>query len=192
MPTPDAELMLEFQRTGNEDAFAEIVIRYQKRLLNFFYRLVWDEQHAEDLAQEVFCRVFVHAKSYQAKAKFSTYLFRIARNLWIDFHRAQGKMPQTASLSMPTGSDGSGRLLDNIAAPAEQAATGGQPDPAGSVQKALEQLSEEQRLVFIMAKSQGMKYADIADTLGIPVGTVRSRMHAAVRRLQALLQVPSG
>ena len=187
MSGPDSELMLEFQRTGDEALFEEIVRKYQKPLINFFYRLMWDRTEAEDLAQEVFCRVFVHRKSYEAKAKFSTYLFRIARNLWIDHSRTQGKQPQMTSLSMPVHQDGRGEeLIDTIPAPQPEMPES-DTQVARRLQEALEQLSEEQRLVFILAKNQRMKYAEIADTLRIPLGTVRSRMHSAVQRLQALL-----
>jgi len=188
MSGPDSELMLEFQRTGDEALFEEIVSKYQKPLINFFYRLMWDRTEAEDLAQEVFCRIFVHRKSYEAKAKFSTYLFRIARNLWIDHSRTQGKQPHMTSLSMPVHQDGRGEeLIDTIPAP-QQEMPESDTQVARRLQNALEQLSEEQRLVFILAKDQKMKYAEIADTLRIPLGTVRSRMHSAVQRLQALLR----
>jgi RNA polymerase sigma-70 factor (ECF subfamily) len=187
MPKPDADLMLEFQQTDNEDAYTELVRRYQKPLVNFFYRLVWDRQVAEDLSQEVFCRVFVHRKSYKAKAKFRTYLFRIARNLWIDYYRSQGKMPRFASLSAPAGEDNETELINCIPAPQKHEASE-QTKAEAKLKEALDQLSEEQRVVFVMAKNQGMKYAEIAETLRIPVGTVRSRMHTATRKLQKRLR----
>lgn len=188
MPRSDSELMLDFQQTDDEEAFTELVKRYQKPLINFFYRLVWDVQQSEDLTQEVFCRVFIHRKSYQAKAKFSTYLFRIARNLWIDHHRSQSKFPPSASLSAPTGrGEGEDELVNSIAAP-QSAASDTQAELAARLQQALEQLTEEQRLVFVLAKNQGMKYVEIADTLRVPVGTVRSRMHSAVQKLQKMLR----
>jgi len=189
MPRPDSELMLEFQQMDNEEAFAELVSRYQQPLVNFFYRLMWDKQLAEDLSQEVFCRVFVHRKSYKAQAKFSTYLFRIARNLWIDHYRSQGKAPQFASLSMPVGDEGDGELIDNIPSK-DPPAVDGQPELARRLQLALDQLSQEQKLVFLLSKNQGMKYAEIAETLDVPVGTVRSRMHSAVQKLQKILRKP--
>ena len=193
MSRSDAELMLEFQQTDNEDAFAELVEKYQKPLINFFYRLLWDEQRAEDLTQEVFCRVFVHRKSYKAKAKFSTYVFRIARNLWIDHYRSQGKNPRVTSLYVPVGKDGSGQeLIDTIPAPDSAETTAAQSEIALKLQEALSQLSEEQRLTFALAKNQGMKYAEIAETLRVPVGTVRSRMHSAVQKLQRILREQTG
>jgi RNA polymerase sigma-70 factor (ECF subfamily) len=189
MPRPDSELMLEFQRTDDEKVFAELVAKYQKALINFFYRLVWNEQQAEDLSQEVFCRVFVHRKSYRARAKFSTYLFRIARNLWIDHCRSKGKMPQFSSLSAPIGAGRENEeLIDSIRAPQPAHSSGVESDVVLKLQEALGQLSEEQRLVFILAKNQGMKYAEIAETLRVPMGTVRSRMHSAVQKLQKLLR----
>ena len=180
--------MLEFQQTDNEDVFAELVARYQRPLINFFYRSVWDKHEAEDLTQEVFCRVFVHRKSYKAKAKFSTYLFRIARNLWIDHYRSRAKMPHVASLSASVGNGTGDELVNCIAAPRSSEMPAVRSDIALKLQQALGQLSEEQRLVFVLAKDQGMKYAEIAETLRVPVGTVRSRMHSAVQKLQKLLR----
>ena len=151
------------------------------------------EQRAEDLTQEVFCRVFVHRKSYKAKAKFSTYLFRIARNLWIDHYRSQGKNPRVTSQYVPAGKDGSGQeLIDTIPAPDSAGTTAAQSEIALKLQEALSQLSEEQRLTFSLAKNQGMKYAEIAETLRVPVGTVRSRMHSAVQKLQRILREQTG
>ena len=189
MPKPDSELMLEFQQTDSVQAFAELVSRHKKPLINFFYRLVWDEYLAEDLSQEVFCRIFIHRKNYKAQAKFTTYLFRIARNLWIDHQRAHGKLPPIGSLSAHVGTDdGDEELIDGIAAPEHPEPYENQPELAQRLQDALDRLSDEQRLVFILAKNQGMRYAEIADALGIPVGTVRSRMHTSVQKLQKMLR----
>jgi len=194
MPEADEELMQKLQRDGDEAAFTQIVERHQRGLLNFFYQFCWDRPLAEDLSQEVFCRLFAHRESYSVTAKFTTYLYRIARNLWIDYVRAHKNRPTVVSLETETES---GMLKDHVILkprvphhePTVDEAIQ-QSELAERVQKALDQLPAEQREVFVLAKTQGMKYAEVADVLDIPVGTVRSRMHAATRRLQSLLSHP--
>ena len=97
MPESDSELMERF-RDGDDDAFPAIVQRFQRPLVNFFYRLTWDRFTSEDYAQEVFARLIRHRKSYKRSAKFSTYLFRIAKNYWIDRYRERVKAPKMTSL----------------------------------------------------------------------------------------------
>jgi len=185
----DTELMLEFQQTGCEEPFAELVGRHRKPLLNFFYRLTWDRQVSEDCCQEVFCRLFRHRKSYVPSARFSTYLYRIGRNLWIDRYRSRRANPRPASLNVEVGEGGHqlGTLLG-----------GGGEDPTRRpevkdefrrVQRALSRLSPDLRETLILVKYQGLKYADAAQALGVPVGTVRSRIHAAIEQLRSALHV---
>ncbi len=190
MTEPDSELMARY-RDGDEQAFAALVDRYQRPLVNFFYRLVWNRATAEDYAQEVFARVIRHRGSYRPEAKFSTYLFRIARNYWIDRLRERASSPPPASLETPlSGCDGQAPSLRDTVA-------GKEPEPPEAlrqqeigrrVRAAVEALPEEQRLVFVLSENQGLRYAEIAEVMEIPVGTVKSRMHAAVLRLRELLK----
>jgi RNA polymerase sigma-70 factor (ECF subfamily) len=186
----DSELMVRF-RDGDEDAFRTLAQRFQRPLVNFFYRLCWDRFTAEDYAQEVFARIVKARARYRPQAKFSTWLFRIAKNYWIDRYRERKNAPLTGSLSHPIRDDG-GRPVT-----LEDTVEGDSPKPEQEARRreirealsaAVERLSEEQRLVFVLSENQGMKYADIAEILEIPVGTVKSRMHSAVRRLRELLK----
>ena len=102
MPESDSELMERF-RDGDDDAFPVLVQRFQRPLVNFFYRLTWDRFTSEDYTQEVFARLIRHRKSYQRSAKFSTYLFRIARNYWIDRYRERTNAPKMTSLNVTVG-----------------------------------------------------------------------------------------
>ena len=192
MSISDEDLMLEFQRNGKDEVFSELVERHQRGLLNFFYQYCWDRFLAEDLCQEVFCRLFAHSHKYVVSAKFSTYMYRIARNLWIDYVRAHKNKPRPISLDAESHD---GARVDQL----ELRSRVPQHDPAVDdglrareamehVKAALERLPAEQRIVFVLAKHQGLKYSEVAETLDIPVGTVRSRMHAAIRKLQRLLR----
>ena len=164
MSGADTELMLR-ARKGDEEAFEKLVLRYQKPLVNFFYRLVWDRQKAEDFAQEVFIKIFLARKSYSYRAKFTTYLFRIARNLWIDYLRASGRRPKPLSL------DGTEEERESLRI----------------VKSAIDSLPEEQKLVFILSENQGLKYSEVAEVMAIPIGTVKSRMYAAMEALRRKL-----
>lgn len=180
--------ILERLRAGDETALDQLVQRYQRELVGFFYHLCWDQLVAEELAQDVFVNVFRARSRYSPLAKVRTYLYRIAHNLWIDhLRRRRGHL----SLDAEMGED-SLRLVDCLAAPESSAADGvGGAETAARaesirtrVQAALELLPEGQREVFVLANSHGMKYQEIAGVLGIPEGTVKSRMHNAVRTLR--------
>ncbi len=181
----DAELMREFQQ-GYREAFEKLVLRHQVGLFNFFMRLLGQREAAEDQTQEVFLRLYLHSGSYVETAKFTTYLYRIAKNSWIDHLRKIGRRGKMHSLDQETaaGQNLYGYLDANTTSPLERLE---QQDRAEMVDQAIAGLPEEQRVVFVLSEVQGMKYAEIAATLGIPVGTVKSRMHVAMQRLRVFL-----
>lgn len=181
----DVDLMQEFQR-GNRDAFEKLVLRHQVGLFNFFVRLMNDREAAEDQTQEVFFRLYMHAANYVESAKFTTYLYRIAKNCWIDHLRRVIRRGRPQSLDKET-SDGL-NLYEHLAAdtsmPDERLKQEGQRE---AINEAVANLPEEQRIVFVLSEIQGMKYAEISETIGIPIGTVKSRMHVAMQRLRETL-----
>lgn len=187
MSATDAELMERFG-AGDDDAFRELVDRHERALLRFFHRRCFDRALAEDCVQEVFLRLVRHRGSWRPDAKFTTYLYRIAENHWIDRYRSRQAAPETSSLATVVTDDG-GTLEQAIPAtghaPEEAAAD---RELAGKLSAAIGRLSEDQRQVFLMAETRGMKYAEIGEILGIPVGTVKSRMHAATTRLREILE----
>jgi len=186
----DAALMAAI-KTGELKAFNALVGRHQRSLINFFYHLCWDRQVAEDCAQEVFLRVYSHLNTYEPQAKFTTFLFRIARNLWIDRMRTAAVHGKPVSLQSPSGGGGEGPALqDRVASrapsPVEILTRREQQD---ALRRAIDQLPEEQRAVVILSEIQGLKYHDISAILDVPVGTVKSRMHTAMDKLKDLLSV---
>jgi RNA polymerase sigma-70 factor (ECF subfamily) len=185
----DTALLLALQN-GEFAAFSALVDRHQRSLINFFYHLSWDRQAAEDCAQEVFLRVYSHLGTYEAQAKFTTFLFRIARNLWIDRVRSITVHGRPASLDSRS-KGGEGRSLGERVAsrslnPVEILA---KEEQQAALERALDQLPEEQRAVVILSEIQGLKYQDIGAILDVPVGTVKSRMHTAMEKLKELLPV---
>jgi len=182
---PDEELMVRAGR-GEVDAFEALVRRHEAGVINYFFRLHWDRYRAEDQAQEVFLRLFTHARDYVPTARFTTYVYRIAHNYWVDEFRRYRRERGQVSLD---AEDAEGSRLGEIVA-------AGTDDPAGSARKeevveavieAVDTLSDDQKAVFVLGEVRGMRYADISRILDIPEGTVKSRMHAAVRKLRTRL-----
>ena len=176
MGKTDAELMMAF-RSGDEASFAALVERFQVRLINHFHKLVFDRHIAEDLTQEVFLRLDQYKRNYTPVASFSTYLYRVARNCWIDHLRRTKRERGTRSLD--EAGEESLSLYERI--------PGGGEQPAEPIAKAIHSLPDDHRQVFVMGAIDGMRYAEIAEAIEIPVGTVKSRMHTALRRLSARL-----
>ncbi|MDP6958621.1 MAG: sigma-70 family RNA polymerase sigma factor [Planctomycetota bacterium] len=184
----DFDLVRAIQQ-NNLNAFTALVERYQRSLINFFYQHSWDRQVAEDCAQEVFLKMFTRLDSYEPKAKFTTFLFRVARNLWIDKLRAARSRPVRASLDAPIGSEDGYSLQEQVASVAEGPVEELEKDERRkSLRRAVDRLSEEQKMVVLLSEFQGLKYQEIGEILEIPVGTVKSRMHTAVERLREILE----
>jgi RNA polymerase sigma-70 factor, ECF subfamily len=180
------QLIMERIRDGDQMAVAELVRRFQHELLGFFYHQSWDQLVAEELTQDVFVNVYRSRARYQPTAKVRTYLYRIAHNLWIDHIRRQ---KHHLSIDAEMG-ERSLKLADILKAPGspDSEAESRDQEIRNRLRESLEGLPEGQREVFVLANNHGMKYQDIAEVLGIPEGTVKSRMHNAVRALRDDLQ----
>ena len=182
--SPDEDLMVQYQ-AGEVRAFELLLSRHRKPVFNFILRFVGDRETAEDLLQETFMRVIKGADAYKRQAKFTTWLYTIARNLCVDQTRRR-KHRKHASLDAPMGADDdSGTLLDVIP-------SGEMASDRKSVNKQLYQrlqgaigaLSEEQREVFLMREFLDMPFKQIADVVGVPENTVKSRMRYALEKLR--------
>lgn len=186
MPRSDRELMVAFQE-GDREAFAALYDRHARKLINFFHKMCYDRALAEDLTQETFLKLLRFRGRYRPEATFTTFLYTVARNLWIDRHRSRKSAPKTVSTEIRAQEDGStlGDLVEGREEPAEKRIA--DREAADLVRQALQDLPEPQRVVFVLAEAQGLKYREIADILDIPVGTVKSRMNAAVSRLRGML-----
>lgn len=181
----DEELMIAYAG-GNVQAFEVLMKRYEKPLFNFIVRSVKRADLAEEMLQEVFIRVIKSASKYQQTAKFSTWIYTIARNLCID--RARKKSGKELSLDQTIGDSEKDTHLDRVVDESNQAAT--EHDRAvflSKLEEALEKLPEEQREVFLMREVSDLKFREISEILGIPVPTVKSRMRYALEALRGHL-----
>lgn len=169
LPDPDIHLMLE-TAAGSETAFAELIRRHQNGLVNYFIRMgVYND--AEDLVQETFVRVWKARGRYRPTAKFSTFLYVLARHVWADRGR-KVKRHERLEGSLRTDAEISG----GVTQPAALAGL--------DVQEALNRLSPKLRDVIVLNVYQGLQYQDIAEVLDIPLGTVKSRINLAIQELR--------
>jgi RNA polymerase sigma-70 factor (ECF subfamily) len=159
---------------GDRDAFAELVRRHQRPLLNFF-RHCGVSRDAEDLVQLTFVRLYRYRDRYTPRAKLTTFLYLLARQVWIDELRRRHREE---------------RLRRGLEAePAPDTGAADRPENGRmDVAQALAALPEGLRLVVVMSIYQHLPYAEIATALRIPVGTVKSRMFNALRQLRQIME----
>ncbi len=185
---PDVRLMLRV-RDGDAAAFEALVTRYQTRLISVLQHITHGRESAEDMAQEVFMRVFRSRKSYQPKAKFSTWLFTIANNVALNAQRRRSRRKEVNVVAQSGESQQPN--LENMAKeasalmPARQLA---QAEMAEVVRNAIETLSERQRMALLLSKFEHMCYADIATTMDLSVEAVKSLLFRARENLRQILE----
>jgi RNA polymerase sigma-70 factor (ECF subfamily) len=174
--------MLARYRDGDPKAFKAVVGEYEARLVRFFYRLCWDRGRAEDFTQDLFLKLLRGARRYQPQGRLSTFIFRVATNLWIDYYRSTKPRGRIYSLDkvMLTGEPVVKTTRDQ-AAPGDRLIL---DEEKNQLRGAIESLTEPHRLVLELAIYQEMPYAEISSVLKIPIGTVKSRMHNCVRALR--------
>jgi RNA polymerase sigma-70 factor (ECF subfamily) len=185
-PRTDEALMLAY-RAGEVRAFHELVQRHRAPVFNFLVRLLGDRARAEDLLQETWLKVVRSASSYETRAKFTTWLYTIARNLCVDASR-RDRYRVADSLDAPVGGDDERDLSERVAdggATPERSAHGGQLRKA--IEVALAKLPAEQREVFLLREYSGVAFKEIAEVTGTPENTVKSRMRYALEGLRRYL-----
>ncbi len=171
---PTDEQLLRQARAGDSSAFHEIVDRHGERLYRLAYSMVGNRADAEDVTQETLMGAFEYMHSFKGRSTVKTWLTRILMRQAARCHRRRGRKrekPMGAPESVPDG------------APAVQTA-GLRMD----VRRALEQLSENHRQVVVLREFDGMSYAEMAEVLNIPQGTVESRLYRARQELKTLLR----
>jgi RNA polymerase sigma-70 factor, ECF subfamily len=182
----DEALMEEF-RQGSVRAFERLLRRHQRPVFNFFARHLGNPSVAEDLLQELFMRVIKAAPSYRPQAKFTTWMYTIARNLVIDESRRSRSRP-AASLDAPTRDDGES-LADRLQGremAQDRRVMGGELHE--SLQRAVDSLLPEQREVFLMREFLNLRFKEIAEVVGVSENTVKSRMRYALEHLRQALE----
>ena len=184
----DEELLAHFNR-GNQRAFECLFMRHKRPLYNFILRSVKSQHRAEELMQEVFLKIIQNASGYVREAKFTTWLYTIARNRCIDEYRRAGVRGPSTSTDQVLGDSGT-TIGDQMAY--EQALSGLRFTASKQIQKALEQaveaLPEDQHETFMLRMVAHLSYQEIAEVTGIPENTAKSRMRYALSKLRDELQ----
>ena len=190
----DEELMQRFRR-GQSEAFGLLVRRYERELFGYLCRYLRDSALAEDVFQNTFLQLYLKSGQYEPGNPVRPWLYTIATHQAIDALRRNGRH-QAISLDEQRETEGEGdcqRLTELLETrepgPFDHASRAEQRE---QVRAAVEQLPDFLREVLVLAYYQGLKYREIAGIVGIPVGTVKSRLHAALVKLQeAWAEVPS-
>ena len=179
----DEMLVAQFQ-TGHLDAFDDLMKRYKGQIYAYLLRSVKNYEDAEELTIEAFFKAYRALDTWQPQARFSTWLYKIAHNLAIDFHRSKSRRQtyslddEELSIDEPTAVD----LWSNPEWEVEE------KDRHRVIRDAIDQLSPKQKEVFMLNRYQGLQIKEITEVLGMAEGTVKIHLHRAVRKLQTLLQ----
>ena len=178
----DEMLVAQFQ-AGRLDAFDDLMKRYKGQIYAYLLRSVKNYEDAEELTIEVFFKAYRALNTWKPQARFSTWLYKIAHNLSIDFHRAKARRQtyslddEELSIDEPTAVD----LWSNPEWDIEE------KDRHRVIRDAMDQLSPKQKAVFMLNRYQGLQIKEITEVLGMAEGTVKIHLHRAVKKLQTLL-----
>jgi RNA polymerase sigma-70 factor (ECF subfamily) len=171
------ERLVDETLAGDRDAFGALVLRHQRGLVNYIFRLVGSRDIASDLSQEVFLKVFVSLGSFDPRYRFTTWLYRVASNRAIDHLRR--RQPRTLSLSQPVSTDD---------APAAPTIAGSEPSPddvlrgrelESRISTAIAALPTSYRQLILLRHRQNCRYDEIARITRLPLGTVKNRIFRA-------------
>ena len=183
----DAQIMLRV-KAGDESAFEYLVQKYRRPMLSFMYRMAHNTAVAEDLAQEVFLRVYRSRETYEASAKFTTWLYRIASNLAVNHARdTRHERPEnTVSLDEPDQESGMTMDVPDDSLTAEESIV--RRERLAAIRQRVQELPERQRIAVVMHKYQQMDYRQIAEVLKLSESAIKSLLFRAYETLRVQLK----
>lgn len=183
MNQDDRRLIADCLR-GQSSAFGELVLRYQDRLFNAVLRIVDNPDDALDVVQDTFVNAYVSLASFKGDAEFYTWLYRIAFNNSVSLKRRRKIL-----VSLDGNRDGEGGIDPHDPSEVTQPGVAlERSEEDAALQVALNRLSPEHRSVLVLKDIEGLKYEEIAEVVGVPIGTVRSRIHRARLELREMLE----
>jgi RNA polymerase sigma-70 factor (ECF subfamily) len=181
----EAEL-IERSRKGDSAAFGVLVERYQRRVVGVAQAVVHNQDDAIELAQETFVRAYENLSKFESRSSFSTWLYRIAANLAIDFWRREGRHV------VLHGEDADNEIAKLPTVTGDSFKEVSRSELSARLKQALEELTPEHRAVILLREVEGMSYDEISDVLQCPRGTVMSRLHYARTHLRKILKDVAG
>ena len=180
----DDEMLVAQFKSGSQKAFDELMKRYERKIFGYLLRSVRNYEDAEELTLEVFFKAYRALGSWEPKAKFSTWLYTIASNLSIDYHRSKARQPvfiledeetiETKLVATDISSNPEKHLEDK--------------ERGRLIREAVDELSAKQKTVFMLTRYEGLQIKEVAETLGMAEGTVKIHLHRAIKKLQTLLR----
>ncbi len=180
----DDEMLVAQFKSGSQKAFDELMKRYERRIFGYLLRSVRNYEDAEDLTLEVFFKAYRALDSWEPKAKFSTWLYTIASNLAIDYHRSKARQPvyvfededviEARVVATDISSNPEKQLEDK--------------ERGRIIREAVDELSSKQKAVFMLTRYEGLQIREVAEALGMAEGTVKIHLHRAMKKLQTLLR----
>ena len=187
------EQLFQLYQQGNDRAFREIVARYEPLIRGFLHKRLKDDERVRDLTQDTFLRLHRARERYDSARKFSTWIYTIAGNLLKNEYRNRARRRETAfsELARATGPGGGpSRVVEfeSDGPDPEQLAYRGELRDA--IDDAIERLDDHHRLPFVMREVEDRTYEEISEALGVPVGTVKSRLFRARTAFQTVFPVP--
>ena len=185
---PDIELM-ERVRQGDQAAFRELFAKYSASLANFAFRFVGNRHRAEELAQDTFLQIFRARKRYEPRARFATYLYRVATNLCLNELRRfdyQGKLEPLEGNPISEGVEGSRELPDGDLPTAEEHLAG--LETSRRIQKVLDALPPNQKSALLLSRVEGFSYQEVAECLESSESAVKSLIFRATQTLRTKLR----
>jgi RNA polymerase sigma-70 factor (ECF subfamily) len=185
--TTDAEVMLRV-KAGDDSAFEYLVQKYRRQMVSFMYRMSHNSAAAEDLAQEVFLRVYRSRTNYEASAKFSTWLYRIATNLAVNHARdTRHERPEnTVNLDQPDSETGQTPDVADGSMTVEESIL--RRERLAAIRQKVQSLPERQRMAVVMHKYQQMDYKQIAEVLKLSESATKSLLFRAYEALRVQLK----
>jgi RNA polymerase sigma-70 factor, ECF subfamily len=185
MTWTDEELVAKSIR-GDDDSFNELILRWERPIYALAYRQIGREEDARDVCQETFLRAYRALNGFRGQAKFSSWLYRIALNLCRDWLRRERRAP---TVQAPEGMD-----LTEMAAAGEPAESiedlVARRDLARAIERAMTRLPEEQRTAIVLKEYHGLTFQEIADLVGCPLSTVKTRLYQGLTVLRRELMRP--
>lgn len=178
------QVLVKRTQQGDTRAFEVLVIKYQQQVFSLIYRLTNDRQVVEDLAQDIFHNAYRAIQNFQGKSSFFTWLYRITVNTCINHTKHQRTRRAVTSIEENVYGDhpASFETIDGPERAMEN------KELANQIAEAMSSLSEDKRTIILLRDLEGLSYEQIADIMGCPIGTVRSKLFRAREKMQSKLR----
>lgn len=180
------EQLICSMRAGDKDSLGTLIERWQRPLYRFVYRMLPRHEDASDICQETFLRVYDKADRFDEGSRFSTWMYQIALNLCRD--QLRRKKRWSLIMAAPTEREDGVEPTERVAGDDDPALTASVNEQAAALERAMGRIPKDQREVLILKEYQGLKFKQIAEILGCPESTVKSRMYYGLKGLRQVLQ----